>query len=594
MASRIEDYAMIGDCYTAALVSRDGSIDWLCLPRFDSSACFAALLGNPEHGRWLLTPVGEIRSIRRRYREGTLVLDTEYETDDGVVVVTDCMPVRVQAPDLIRVVEGKRGQVRMRMELIIRFDYGSNIPWIQPVSGGFSAIAGPDCLELITPLPLQRHNSAIGADFVVSAGQREPFTLIWHPSHEEMPSPVDPWWAILGTEQWWREWSSRCTYQGEWREAVVRSLITLKALTYAPTGGIVAAAPTSLPEHIGGVRNWDYRFCWLRDATFTLFALLNTGYLDEARAWRSWLLRAIAGSPAETQIMYGLAGERRLTEMTLDWLPGYEGSKPVRNAASQQFQLDVYGEVIDALYHARLFGLEALPDAWPSARGLIDFVQSAWKQPDEGIWEVRGPRRHFTHSKVMAWVAIDRAVKVVERFGFDGPIEQWKQTRDAIHAEVCKEGFNNDLDSFVQSYGSQELDASLLMIPLVGFLPARDARVRGTVAAIERGLVSNGFVSRYIPQTSVDGLPAQEGAFLPCTFWLADNLHLMGREAEARRIFERLLGLCNDVGLISEEYDTIAGRLVGNFPQAFSHVGLVNTALNLSPAPGPADTRPKS
>jgi GH15 family glucan-1,4-alpha-glucosidase len=384
MASRIEDYAMIGDCYTAALVSRDGSIDWLCLPRFDSSACFAALLGKPEHGRWVLTPAGEIRSIRRRYRDGTLVLDTEYETDEGIVVVTDCMPVRVLAPDLVRVVEGKRGQVRMRMELVIRFDYGANLPMIERINGGFSAIAGPDCLKLITPLPLQAQNFTITADFVVSAGQREPFTLIWHPSHEEMPSPVDPWWAILGTEHWWQEWSNKCTYHGEWRDAVVRSLITLKALTYAPTGGIVAAATTSLPEHIGGVRNWDYRFCWLRDATFTLFSLLKTGYLDEARAWRKWLMRAIAGSPAETQIMYGLAGERRLTEMTLDWLPGYEGSKPVRigNAASQQFQLDVYGEVIDALFHARILGLEPLSDAWPGARGLIDFVESAWRRPD--------------------------------------------------------------------------------------------------------------------------------------------------------------------------------------------------------------------
>jgi GH15 family glucan-1,4-alpha-glucosidase len=596
MPSRIEDYALIGDCYTAALVGRDGSIDWLCLPRFDSGACFAALLGTPDNGRWLLAPAGEVRAVRRRYRDGTLVLETEYETDEGAVTVIDCMPVRVQAPDLVRVVEGKRGQVRMRMELVIRFDYGSIVPWVQRIDGGISAIAGPDRLLLITPVPLHSAGFTTGADFTVSAGQREAFTLIWHPSHEEMPAPIDPWWAILGTEQWWREWSGRCTYRGPWRDAVERSLITLKALTYAPTGGIVAAATTSLPEQLGGVRNWDYRYCWLRDATFTLFALLNSGHFEEARAWRGWLLRAVAGRPAETQIMYGLAGEHRLPEIELAWLPGYEGSRPVRigNAASRQFQLDVYGEVIDALYHARLLGLEALPDAWANARSLLDFVESAWQRPDEGIWEVRGPRRHFTHSKIMAWVALDRAVKAIERWGLEGPADRWARARDAIHDQVCRQGFNADLGSFVQSYGSRELDASLLMIPLVGFLPPNDPRVRGTVSAIERGLMRDGFVSRYVSHDSVDGLPPGEGAFLPCTFWLADNLHLMGREAEARKLFERLLGLCNDVGLLSEEYDTRTGRLIGNFPQAFSHVGLVNTALNLSPAPGPADTRPQS
>jgi len=596
MASRLEDYALIGDCHTAALVSRDGSIDWLCVPRFDSGACFAALLGTPEHGRWLLTPASEPRSIRRHYREGTLVLETDYETDEGAVTVTDCMPMRVQAPDLVRVVEGKRGQVRMRMEFIVRFDYGAILPWIQRIDGGMSAIGGPDRALLITPVPLRREGATIVADFVVTAGQRESFTMIWHPSHEEMPAPIDPWWAILGTEKWWREWSSRCTYRGEWRDAVLRSLITLKALNYAPTGGIVAAPTTSLPEHLGGVRNWDYRFCWLRDATFTLFSLMNTGYLDEARAWRAWLLRAIAGKPAEMQILYGLAGERRLTELELTWLPGYENSRPVRigNAAAQQFQLDVYGEVLDALYHARLLGLEPLADAWASGQAILEFVETAWKRPDEGIWEVRGPRRHFTHSKVMAWVALDRGVKAIERFKLDGPVDRWREVRDAIHAQVCSEGFNAELGSFVQSYGSRELDASLLMIPLVGFLPAKDPRVIGTVKAIEKGLMADGFVARYVPQESVDGLPVGEGTFLPCSFWLADNLHLMGREADARRLFERLLGLCNDVGLISEEYDTRSGRLIGNFPQAFTHVGLVNTALNLSPAPGPADTRPKT
>jgi GH15 family glucan-1,4-alpha-glucosidase len=594
MTSRIEDYAIIGDCYTAALVSRNGSIDWLCLPRFDSGACFAALLGTPENGRWLLAPAGEIKSIRRRYRDDSLVLETEYETDEGVVTVTDCMPLNVQATDLVRVVEGKRGRVRMNMELIIRFDYGSIVPWVQRVDGGISAVAGPDRIVLITEVPLHGENFHTVADFTINAGQRETFTLIWHPSHEEMPHPINGWWAILGTERWWHDWSSRCTYQGEWREAVIRSLITLKALTYAPTGGIVAAATTSLPEQLGGVRNWDYRFCWLRDATFTLLSLLNTGYLDEARAWRGWLMRAVAGRPAETQIMYGIGGERRLTELELKWLDGYEGSRPVRigNAASSQFQLDVYGEVIDALYHARLMGLEPMPEAWPPARVLLEFVESAWRNPDEGIWEVRGPRRHFTHSKVMAWVALDRGVKAIERLGVEGPVERWRSTRDTIHSQICKEGFNHKLGSFVQSYGSDELDASLLMIPLVGFLPATDPRVRGTVNAIERGLMADGFVMRYIPHEGIDGLPPGEGAFLPCTFWLADNLHLMGREAEARKLFERLLGLCNDVGLISEEYDPQTGRLIGNFPQAFTHVGLVNTALNLSPGRGPADTRP--
>jgi GH15 family glucan-1,4-alpha-glucosidase len=596
MPSRIEDYALIGDCYTAALVGRDGSIDWLCLPRFDSGACFAALLGTPDHGRWLLAPDGEVRAVRRRYRDGTLVLETEYETDTGVVTVTDCMPVRVQAPDVVRVVEGQRGQVRMHMELILRFDYGSIVPWVHRIEGGISAVAGPDRLVLITPVPLHSAGFTTVADFTISAGQRASFTLIWHNSHEEMPAPIDPWWAILGTEQWWRDWSGRCTYRGPWRDAVVRSLITLKALTYAPTGGIVAAPTTSLPEQLGGVRNWDYRYCWLRDATFTLFSMLNTGYLDEARAWRGWLLRAIAGRPAETHIMYGLAGERRLPELELDWLPGYEGSRPVRvgNAASKQFQLDVYGEVVDALYHARALGLEPMPEAWSIAKALLGFVESAWQRPDEGIWEVRGPRRHFTHSKIMAWVALDRAVKAIERFGLDGPLDRWTKVRDTIHDQICREGFNAEMNSFVQSYGSRDLDASLLMIPLVGFLPARDPRVRGTVAAIERGLMADGFVARYLTHETVDGLPAGEGAFLPCTFWLADNLHLMGREVEARKLFEHLLGLCNDVGLISEEYDAHTGRLLGNFPQAFTHVGLVNTALNLSPAPGPADTRPKS
>ena len=592
----LEDYALIGDCYTAALVGRDGSIDWLCLPRFDSGACFAAMLGNPEHGRWLLAPQGDVRATRRRYRDGTLVLETEYETGEGAVAVVDCMPVRTQVPDLVRVVEGQRGTVRMGMELIIRFDYGSIVPWVQRVDDGLSAIAGPDRLLLRTEVPLRGEDFTTRSDFTVSPGQRVAFALTWHPSHEEAPAAIDPLWAIAETERWWRAWSGRCAYHGPYRDAVRRSLITLKAMTYAPTGGMVAAPTTSLPEQPGGVRNWDYRYCWLRDATFTLLALLDAGYRDEARAWRNWLLRAVAGRPAEAQILYGLAGERRLPERELPWLPGYAGSRPVRvgNAAADQFQLDVYGEVIDALYHARALGLEASPVGWGMALVLLDFLGSAWTRPDQGFWEVRGPRRHFTHSKVMAWVAVDRAIKAIENFGLEGPAERWRGLRAAIHEQVCREGFDPDLNSFVQCYGSKDLDASLLMIPLVGFLPPSDPRVRGTLAAVERCLLRDGFVQRYLSRPAVDGLPEGEGAFLACTFWLADNLILLGRRDDARSLFERLLGLCNDVGLLAEEFDPRAGRLLGNFPQAFSHVGLVNTAINLSPAPGPVDQRPQS
>ncbi len=596
MPSPLEDYALIGDLYTAALVSRDGSIDWLCLPRFDSGACFAALLGEPRHGRWWLGPRGDVRSSRRRYRDGTLVLETEHETADGAVTVVDFMPVRSRVPDVYRVVEGKRGRVAMGMELIIRFDYGSIIPWVRRVEGGLAAIAGPDRLLLRTAVPIRSENFVTEADFTVEAGERAVFNLTWHPSHEETPEALDAGQALEATEKWWREWSGGCRYQGPWREVIRRSLITLKAMTYAPTGGIVAAPTTSLPEQLGGVRNWDYRYCWLRDATFSLLSLLNAGYIDEARAWRDWLLRAVAGRPAEAQIMYGLAGERRLTELELDWLPGYQGARPVRigNAASRQFQMDIYGEVMDALYHARSLGLEAHPAGWGMASALLDFLESAWDKPDEGIWEVRGPRRHFTHSKVMAWVAVDRAVKAVENFHLEGPVERWRRLRDAIHEQVCREGFDPSLGSFVQSYGSRDLDASLLMIPLVGFLPPTDPRVRGTVEAIERDLMQDGFVLRYPTKESVDGLPPGEGAFLACTFWLADCLLLLGRRDDARRTYERLLGLCNDVGLLSEEYDPRARRLVGNFPQAFSHVGLVNTAMNLSPSPGPADQRPQT
>jgi GH15 family glucan-1,4-alpha-glucosidase len=593
MPLRIEDYALIGDLQTGALVGRDGSIDWLCLPRFDSGACFAALLGGPENGRWSIGPVGEVRSSSRGYRPGTLVLDTTFETDAGAATVTDFMPIRDGYPNLVRIVEGKRGAVPMRLDLVIRFDYGSSVPWVQRLDEDLTAIAGPDSLRFTSGVEHRGEDLTTVADFTVREGQRIPFTLTWHPSHLPHPRAPDPEAALPATVRWWQEWSGRCGYHGPWKEQVLRSLITLKALTYAPTGGIVAAATTSLPEWVGSVRNWDYRYCWLRDATFTLLALLGAGYREEARAWRQWLLRATAGHPAGMQIMYGLAGERRLPEFVVKWLPGYENSFPVRvgNAASEQFQLDVYGEVIDAMSQARRHGLEASELGWRVGRNIFEFLEENWRNADEGIWEVRGPRRHFTHSKVMAWVAFDRAVKAVERYGLDGPVDQWVKVRDAIHAAVCARGFNGRLGSFVQSYDSDQLDASLLMIPLVGFLPADDPRVRGTVAAIEKGLMRDGFVQRYDTESSVDGLPPGEGAFLPCTFWLADNYALAGRYDEARQLFERLLGLTNDVGLISEEYDPQAGRLLGNFPQAFTHVGLVNTAYNLFHAEGPAAQR---
>jgi GH15 family glucan-1,4-alpha-glucosidase len=593
MPLRIEDYALIGDCYTAGLVGRDSSIDWLCFPRFDSSACFAALLGTPEHGRWLLAPKGEVRASRRRYRPGTLILETDYETAEGAVTVVDCLPVRERAPDLVRVVQGKGGRVEMSMELVIRTDYGSVVPWVHRIEGGIAAVAGPDRLMLRAPVHIRNEDFKTQARFAVAAGDQVPFTMTWHPSYEPPPLLADWRKAVEGTEAWWKRWSERCTYQGPWREQVLRSLMTLKVLTYAPTGGILAAATTSLPEQLGGPRNWDYRYCWLRDATFTLFALMSCGYREEARDWRQWLVRAVAGHPAATNIMYGLAGERRLTELELGWLPGYEGSQPVRigNAAYRQFQLDIYGEVLDAMYQSRRFGLEAEEAGWAIEKALAGYVEEAYAKPDEGIWEVRGPRRHFTHSKVMAWVALDRAVKAVENFGLEGPVEDWQKLRDALHEQVCSLGFNTEMGSFVQSYDSKDLDASLLLIPLVGFLPASDPRIQGTVAAIERHLMRGGLVERYTTAESVDGLPPGEGTFLACSFWLADNYVLLGRQDDARRLFERLLGLCNDVGLLAEEYDVQAGRMVGNFPQAFSHVGLVNTALNLSPVKGPGEER---
>jgi GH15 family glucan-1,4-alpha-glucosidase len=594
MALRIEDYALIGDTETAALVGIDGSIDWLCLPRFDSGACCAALLGDASNGRWVIAPAGQARDVRRRYRGDTLVLETEFVTDEGVVRLIDCMPPRERYPDVVRIVEGVQGRVSMRMELVVRFDYGRSVPWVHRVDGRTRAVAGPDALVLDTPVETRGEGYSTVAEFSVGEGTRVPFVLRWHPSHEAIPPPCVPDTAMEATEAWWQEWSARCQYDGAWSAAVIRSLITLKALTYNPTGGIVAAATTSLPEQVGGVRNWDYRYCWVRDATFTLYSLMQAGYTEEASAWRDWLLRAVAGKPSDMQIMYGPAGERRLPEMELPWLAGYEGSRPVRigNAAVEQFQLDVYGEVMDALYQSSRVGIAPDPRAWEIQRVLMEFLESAWKEPDEGIWEVRGPRRQFTHSKVMAWVAADRAVKTVDQFGMDGPARKWRLLRDEIHRDVCLHAWDGERQTFTQYYGSRELDAAVLMMPLVGFLPPGDGRNRSTVAAIERELMQDGFVRRYPADNSeVDGLPDGEGAFLACTFWLADNYALMGDRDKAASTFERLVGLSNDVGLLSEEYDVGRKRLVGNFPQAFTHVSLVNTASNLSHTMGPAEHR---
>jgi len=583
----IEDYALIGDLQTGALVSRYGAVDWLCFPRFDSGALFAALLGTPENGHWTIQPHGEFRPLSRRYRDDTLVLESELETDTGVVRLIDFMPPRETNPDLVRIVEGVRGRVDMRMELVLRFDYGSIVPWVRTLEGTLVAIAGPDAVLLRTPVEQEGRDMRTYAEFSVGEGDRVPFVLRWFPSDQTPPEPIEPERALEETVAFWEEWAAICKFEGRWHDAVHRSLLTLKALTYAPTGGIVAAPTTSLPEWIGGVRNWDYRFCWLRDATLTLLALIRGGYVDEAGAWRDWLLRAIAGSPDDLQIMYGVGGERRLTEIELGWLGGYEGSRPVRigNGASGQRQLDVYGEVVDALYQARRQGLAPSDDAWRLTCRLIDWLESGWQEPDEGIWEVRGPRRHFTHSKVMAWVAFDRAIKMVERIGRDGPVDRWKSIRREIRREVLEQGYDAERGTFVQFFGSDRLDASCLLIPLVGFLPATDERVVGTVRAIEQGLVRGGFVERYRADeenADVDGLPPGEGVFLPCSFWLAAVLHQQGRCAEAVALYDRLLALRNDVGLISEEYDPERGRLVGNFPQAFTHIGIVETAFTLS------------
>jgi GH15 family glucan-1,4-alpha-glucosidase len=548
MALRIEDYALIGDTQTAALVGRDGSIDWLCLPRFDSPACFAALLGDESHGRWLIAPAGDVRRTERRYRQGTLVLETDFHVDGGVLQVVDSMPIRDEAPDVVRLARCLEGRVAVRMELVLRFDFGRSVPWVQRADdGGMTATAGPDAVHLIPGRPTRGRGLTTVAEFELDAGDEVPFVLTWYPSHEDEPKPVD---------------------------------------AVAATADTTAAPTTSLPEHIGGVRNWDYRFCWVRDATLVLQSLMGAGYMEEAVAWRDWLLRAVAGSPSEMQIMYGPAGERRLTELELDWLPGYEGSAPVRigNAASDQFQLDVYGELMDALTQAAEGGIEADEAAWRLQTALMEYLEGAWDEPDEGIWEMRGERRPFVHSRVMAWVGFDRAVRMVERYGREGPVERWREAREAVQREVCERGYEPERNTFTQSYGSRGLDAATLLIPAVGFLPPDDERVVGTVEAVQRELCRDGFVLRYDTTEAADGLPPGEGAFLPCSFWLADALTLIGRLDEARELFDRLTGLANDVGLLAEEYDPRLGRQVGNFPQAFTHVGLVNTAMNLDRA----------
>ncbi|MFE2377827.1 glycoside hydrolase family 15 protein [Streptomyces sp. NPDC059398] len=592
MTQRIEDYALIGDLQTAALVGRDGSIDWLCLPRFDSAACFAALLGDEENGHWRIAPAGAGACTRRGYRDGSLVLESVWETETGTVKVIDFMPQRDTAPDIMRIVEGVSGEVEMAGTLRLRFDYGSVVPWMRRSDGHRIAVAGPDSVWLRSEPEVKtwgQHFSTCSS-FTVAAGEKVAFVLTWHPSQEPRPALVDPHEALEQALEDWHTWSTPCRYQGPYREAVVRSLITLKALTFRPTGGVVAAPTTSLPEEIGGVRNWDYRFCWLRDSTLTLGALLACGYLDEAGAWRDWLLRAVAGNPGDLQIMYGLAGERRLPETELGWLRGHADSAPVRtgNGAVNQLQLDVYGEVIDSLHLARTSGLADEKHAWSLQLALLDFLESRWREPDEGLWEVRGPRRHFVHSKVMAWVAADRAVRTLEAEPkLRGDVERWRRMRDEVHREVCEKGFDKERNTFTQSYGSTELDAATLLIPQVGFLPPDDPRVVGTVDAVRDELCHEGLVRRYsVEGPSVDGLPGGEGTFLVCSFWLVDALRLTGRVKEAEALFEKLLSLRNDVGLLAEEYDPVAGRQLGNFPQAFSHIGLVNTALGLARALG--------
>ncbi|HVB55789.1 MAG TPA: glycoside hydrolase family 15 protein [Candidatus Acidoferrales bacterium] len=588
MPSRIEDYAMIGDCETAALVGKDGSIDWLCWPRFDSGACFAALLGTPEHGRWQLAPASAPAKVTRRYREDTLILETEFENEQGSVTIVDFMPLREKHSHLVRLVRGKSGRVAMRMELILRFDYGELVPWVSRLDGGvLRAVAGPNMAILRTTVPLRGEDLKTVSEFTVGEGETVPFVLSYAASHLKVPAATDPEKALEQTDAFWKKWTGRCLYKGPYAEAVKRSLITLKGLTYWPTGGIAAAPTTSLPEKVGGTRNWDYRFCWLRDATLTLQTLTRSGYFDEASKWRDWLVRAVAGSPDLVQIMYGLAGERHLKEWELDGLPGYEGSKPVRigNAAAKQLQLDIYGEITGVLHHARKRKISGDDPDMTLEWALLEHLEKIWRQPDAGMWEVRGAPQQFTFSKMMVWVAFDSAIKSCEQFGLKGPLDRWRAVRQEVHEDVCRNGFCSDLGSFVQSYGSKNLDASLLMIPRVGFLPASDPRVKGTIEAVERGLLREGFVQRYHTRKTEDGLPHGEGVFLACSFWLADAYVLVGRRSDAQRLFEKLLGLRNDLGLLSEEYDPDDKRLVGNFPQAFSHLALVNTAFALGPHP---------
>ena len=596
MRQRIEDYALIGDCETAALVGRDGSIDWLCWPRFDSGAVFAALLGDHDNGHWSLGAASANARIRRRYLPGTLILATEIEANGGTATVVDFMPLRREGSShLVRLVQGCKGTVELATELVLRFDYGSVIPWVtRHGEHRLHAIAGPDSAVLHSGVALQPANFRHRAEFTVSAGESVAFVMGYSPSYGVLPEPIDAKRALEETKAAWNKWSGQAQASGPYSEAVLRSLITLKALSYGPTGGIVAAPTTSLPERLGGERNWDYRFCWLRDATFTLLALLNSGFTEEAAAWRLWLRRAVAGNPAQVQIMYGLAGERRVDEWEVPWLAGYEGARPVRigNAAAKQLQLDIFGEVMDVLFQAGSKGLSAPEeDAWRFQCKLIEHLESVWREPDEGIWEVRGPRRHFTHSKVMAWVALDRGIRSAEQFGFESPLARWRELRAEVHREICEQGYNRKLGAFVQSYGSSQLDASALLFALVGFLPPTDPRIRSTVEAIGRRLQEDGLLLRYRTARTRDGLRGREGAFLACSFWYADNLVLLGRREEARELFERLLALRNDVGLLAEEYDTRAGRMVGNFPQAFSHVALINTACNLARTEKPAEQR---
>jgi GH15 family glucan-1,4-alpha-glucosidase len=592
MSRLIEDYALLSDLQTAALVHRHGSIDWCCFPRFDSEACFARLLGGREHGRWLVAPEAQGQPTRR-YRDGSLVLETEWETGEGRIRVTDFMPPRREAPHIVRIVEGLSGRVAVRSELVARFGYGKIMPAVRRVNEAQVATAGPEALSLRTAAPTRGESTAIVASFEVGEGDQVPFTLTWFASHMEPPADPAPLERLRETEEFWSAWSSRCSYDGPYRDTVLRSLIVLKGLTYLPTGGIVAAPTTSLPAWPGGVRNWDYRYCWLRDATLTLQVLLDAGYVEEAEAWRAWLLRAVAGDPDEVQIMYGVAGERRLPEWEVGWLPGFEESRPVRvgNAAAAQEQIDVYGEVTDVLYHAaRTPKLGPLLSAWEFGLHMLGRLERLWREPDEGIWEIRGHRRHFTHSKVMAWVAFDRGVKLCEELGRPGPVDHWRTIRDEIHADVCRQAWNDQLGSFTQSYGSTRLDASLLLLPMVGFLPPGDPRIRGTVRAVRKQLSWDGFLLRYRSEPGADGLPVGEGAFLACSFWLVDALALAGRVDEAAELFERLLGVRNDLGLLAEDYDPRERRLLGNFPQAFSHIALVSSAFNLAAAGARSDT----